>query len=109
MPVNQALIDDVMTLCRSLLGGVADARHELKAQVKEHAENVAKKLDLVGREEFDAAMAMLSKARAAEEDMRDRLNAVEAKLKMSSASATPKSMKANLPSVKKGNRRARRK
>jgi len=108
MPLNQTLIDDMMTLCGSALGGLAEARHELKAQAKGHAENLARRLDLVGREEFEAALAMLSKARSAQEDMSGRLKAIETKLKLSSVAGRPKAMKANLPSVKKGRARKSR-
>jgi BMFP domain-containing protein YqiC len=108
MPLNQTLIDDMMTLCGNVLGGLADTRHELRAQAREHAEGIAKRLDLVGRDEFEAALAMLTKARAAQEDIGARLTALETKLKLSSTSARSKAMKANLPSVKKDHRRKRR-
>jgi BMFP domain-containing protein YqiC len=105
---NQKLIDDVMTLGGNVLGNLLGARHEWRAQVKQHMESVTRNLDLVGRSEFDAAFAMLAKARAMQEDLNDRITAIEAHLNLSSVSKPKKAMKANLPSVKKGNQRRKR-
>ena len=105
MREGQGLIDDMMTLGGTLLGHLVEARHEVKAQVNHQAENWARKLNLVSREEFDAAFAMLAKARVMQEDLSDRLRVIEAKLGLAApkpaAKATPKKPKARLPLVKK--------
>ena len=106
---NQTLIEDVLSLGGKLLGQALEARHELKAQAKQRVEDVARQMDLVTRDEFDAAFAMLAKARAMQEALNDRLTSIEAKLGMSSATKSRKSMKVNLPSVKKSKQRTRRK
>lgn len=87
MPKNQPLIDDLLTLGGSLFGNLAEARHELRAQAKTHVDTLARRLDLVSREEFDAAFAMLSKARALQDDVRERLERIEAKLNLRSSRA----------------------
>src|SRR5271163_4044991 len=98
MPDNKKLIDDVMTLGGNVLGNLLGARHEWRAQAKQHLESVTSHLDLVSRTEFDAAFAMLAKARTMQEDLNDRLTAIENHLNLSKAAKPKKAMKANLPS-----------
>ena|ERR1700722_1374593 len=82
MPLNETLIDDVMTLGGNLLGNMLGARGELKAQARQRLDRLARRLDLVSREEFDAAFAMLAKARAMQDELSERLSAIEVRLKM---------------------------
>ena len=93
-------VEDMMTLGTGVLSNLAEARHELKAQARQRAESLARNLDLVGREEFDAAFAMLSKARSLQDELAARLSRIEAHLNLSSAKATVKKKKTNLPLVK---------
>jgi BMFP domain-containing protein YqiC len=109
MPTNQPLIDDLLTLGGSLINNIADMRHEWKAQAKNGVESVARKLDLVSREEFDAAFAMLSKARLMQEDLAERLAKIEAHLHLSSAPKSKKTPKKTLPSLNQGKSRKRQK
>ncbi len=97
------------TLGSGILSNLIEARHELKAQARNRATSVARGLDLVSREEFDAAFAMLAKARNAQEDLSARLARIEKHLNLSSEKRTVKTKKANLPSVKtKATRRAKK-
>lgn len=105
MRENQKLIDDVMALGGNLLGNILGARHEVRAQAEQRFESLAQRFNFVSRSEFDAAFAMLAKARAAQEELRERIGAIEAKLNLSSAAKGRKTAKARLPSVKKDNRR----
>jgi BMFP domain-containing protein YqiC len=109
MRENQTLIDDMVTLGGNLLGNLMGTRHEFRAQAKERFGSIARQLDLVSRSEFDAAFAMLAKARAMQEDFSERLAAIESHLKLSSGKNTVKTVKLNLPSVKKDQRRKARK
>ncbi len=109
MRENQKLIEDIMSLGGNILGNLLGARHEFKAHAKQSMNGLARQLDLVSRGEFDAAFAMLAKARMMQEELNERLTALESRLPMSSAKQPVKPMKANLPSVKKGNRRTKRK
>jgi BMFP domain-containing protein YqiC len=102
-PDNQ-LLDDLMTLGGNALGTLLGARHEWKAQAKPRLASLARNLGLVSREEFDAAFAMLAKARAFQEELSERLEALEKH--MSSAKPAHTAAKANLPLLKK--RKARR-
>src|SRR5437868_1093894 len=94
MPAHtETMIEDLMTLGGNLLGNVLGARGEMKAQARQRIDILARKLALVTRDEFDAAFAMLAKARAMQEELADRLMAIEAKLKMSKAAAKKSSAK----------------
>jgi BMFP domain-containing protein YqiC len=80
MQKNQTLIDDLMSLSGNVLGNLLGARHEMKAQAKERMNQIAKHLNFVSRDEFDGAFAMLAKARTMQEELSERLQAIEAKL-----------------------------
>ncbi len=86
MPHNPFL-EDLLTLGRDVFGSLMDARHDLKSQAKKRAGSLTRKLDLVTRDEFDAAFAMLAKIRNMQEDLSARLAKIEAHL------ALPKSVK----------------
>jgi len=103
------LLDDLLTLGGSLFGNLVEARHELKAQAKGQVETIARRLDLVTRDEFDAAFAMLAKARAMQEDLQERLERIESHLRLTTPAKKKNTTKARLPSVKKNKRHAKQK
>jgi BMFP domain-containing protein YqiC len=109
MPKSAPLLDDLLTLGGSLLGYVGETRHELKSQAKTQVEMIARKLDLVGREEFDVAFAMLSKARSLQDDLLERIERIEKKLDLSSGPKNKKGKKSSLPSIKQGKNSKRKK
>lgn len=103
---NKSFVEDMMTLATGALSQLAESRHEVKAQMRGRAGSVARSLDLVTREEFDAAFAMMAKARNSQEDIIARLIRIESHLgigaktaKKAPASAA-KTKKTRLPSVK---------
>ncbi len=101
---NQNVIDDLLTLGGNLFGNLLGARHEVKAQVQQHGEQLSRMLGLVTREEFDAAFAMLAKARILQDEIIGRIEVIEKQLKISPSRKTRSTVKANLPSVKKDKR-----
>ncbi len=108
MRENQKLVDDLMALGGNILGNLLGARHEVGAQARERMESLSQRLNLVSRSEFDAAFAMLSKARAIQEDLDERLMVIETKLNLSRTVKAKKSAKTRLPSVNQGNQKRRR-
>ena len=102
MQKNHTLIEDMVTLGGNILGSLLGARHEMKAQAKQRIDNVMRQLDLVTREEFDAAFTMLSKARLLQEELNTRLKLIEDHLKLSSIKARPKAKKGSLGSNVEG-------
>ncbi len=113
---KKKLVEDVMTLGNAIVGNVLGARHEIKAQAKEKIGQLTEKLEMVTRAEFDAAFAMLSKARLFQEELIGRLEKLEKRLDVSSpkkaskqTAKAKKATKVNLPSVKKVMKKAKRK
>jgi len=105
---NKTLIEDLTALSGNILGNLLGARHEMKAQAKQHLDSLTRHLDLVSRSEFDAAFAMLSKARTMQEELNERLARIEQKLNLSSEGVIKPQAKRRLPSFRKSNRRAKR-
>ena len=108
MPDNRTLIEDMVSLSGNVLGNLLGARHEMRAQAKQRIDSLARHLDLVSRDEFGAAFAMLAKARAKQDELDERLTAIEAKLNLSSRSGIKPQAKRRLPSFKKSNNRQKR-
>ena len=106
---EKTFIEDLLSLGADVLTQLADARHELKAHAKGRAETLARELDLVTRDEFDAAFAMLSKARSMQEDLSARVEKIESFLNLSSAKKTVNAKRPHLPSVKKAKSRRAKK
>lgn len=109
MRENQKLIEDMVSLGGNILGNLLGARHEFKAQTKQRLDGLVRQMDLVTRTEFDAAFAMLSKARMLQDELLERLDRIESQMNLSSKKPNKKSTKLNLPSVKKDERKKRRK
>ncbi len=108
MKENRKLPEDLISLAGNILGNLLGARHEMKAQAKQRMDQLAKHLDLVSRGEFDAAFAMLAKARTMQEELNERLAAIEAKLNLSSTVGIRSQAKRRLPSLRKSNQRKKR-
>ena len=108
MRENQKLVDDLMALGGNILGNLLGARHEIGAQARERMDSLSQRLNLVSRNEFEAAFAMLSKARAIQEDLNERLTRIETKLNLSTTVKSKKAAKKRLPSVNQGNQKRKR-
>lgn len=108
------LIEDLMAMGGNLLGAAFGARHEWGAQARERMESLAHRLNIVSREEFEAARAMIAKARDMQENLNERLGVIESRLgikpaRQEKAQAAAGKQKANgksarSSSVKKGKR-----
>jgi BMFP domain-containing protein YqiC len=75
---DNRLLDDVAKLFTSAAGAAQGVRQEIEAIVKGQAERLISDLDLVSREEFEAVQAMAAKAREENEDLKARLEVLEA-------------------------------
>ncbi len=108
-----SIVEDILKLGKNALGELLSSRHEFGAQARSRFDDVAQKLNLVSRREFDVAFAMLAKARAMQEDFDERLRVIEAHLNIATAPKAPakktkkakNGAKANLRSVKHNKRR----
>lgn len=89
-PRDQKL-DDVIKCGKAVFDVLLGARHVAVDKARERAQEVAEKIGLVGREEFDAAFAMLAKLRDMQDDINKRLQALEKQQVV--ATAHPKTKK----------------
>lgn len=107
MAINQNLIDDLMNIGSSLFNTALEARHDIKARAKRGLHTVAGQIDLVTREEFDTAFAMLQKSRLMQEELSARLARIEAHLNLPATKKPAANKKSRLPTVKKAKRTKR--
>jgi BMFP domain-containing protein YqiC len=80
MQTDNRLLDDLARIATGALGALTGVRSEVESRLREQFERVLARMDLVTREEFDAAQAMLAKARLEQENLLQRIEALEAKL-----------------------------
>lgn len=84
------IFDDFAKLMTDAAGAAQGVRREVETAVRAQAERMLNSMDIVKREEFEAMRDMAIKARAENEALSARLDALEAKLASStSASDTP--------------------
>lgn len=74
------LFDELAKLMTDAAGAMQGARGEVDNVLRSKAEQVLRGLDLVQREEFDAIKAMALKAREENEELKRRIEALEARL-----------------------------
>ena len=80
MQSQNPLIADFVKLANSAAGTLAGMTREARDTARERARETFGGMDFVSREEFDAVKAMASKAREEAEDLKARVEALEAKI-----------------------------
>ncbi len=88
MQTRNRILDDVARLATGAAGVAAGMRGEVEAAFRLRLERLLADMDLVTREEFEATRDALAKARAEQEQLRDRLHELEAKIAESVPSST---------------------
>ena len=79
MQSDNKIFDDVSKLATSALGVAQNVKEELETLVRQRLERAIADLDVVSREEFDTVWEMAQKAREENEELRARIEALEAK------------------------------
>lgn len=74
------IFDDMAGVAGGALSVLSGIRDEAEALMRARVEAVLRKLDVVRREEMDAALEMAARARAGQEQAESRLAAIEARL-----------------------------
>ena len=97
MQTDNRLLDDLARVATGALGALTGVRSEVESRLREQFERVLARMDLVTREEFDTVQAMLAKARLEQENLLQRLEALEAKL----AESTPPEPAVSRPARRK--------
>lgn len=72
--------DDLARMASGAAGALTGVRGEIEARFRDQLERVLAGMDLVGREEFEAAKAMAAKAREEQEILLRRVEALETRL-----------------------------
>ena len=94
MQVDNRFIDDLARVAAGAVGALSGVRQEVEARLKERFQRLFANLDLVRREELDAAHATAAKARAEQKATAARLAALEARLAALETKPTAKKRKA---------------
>ncbi len=81
MQTQNRLFDDLARLASGALGGLAGLRREIEARVREQVERMLRNMDVVTREEFEVVRAMAMRARAEQEELVERMAALEAEIR----------------------------
>jgi BMFP domain-containing protein YqiC len=83
--------DDIARVAAGAAGALSGVRDEIEARLRDRLERVLAGMDLVSREEFEAARAMAAKARDEQEALRRRIDGLEARLARLEQKETPPS------------------
>jgi BMFP domain-containing protein YqiC len=80
MQSENRFFDDLAKVANGALGSLAGLGSELETRLRDQAEKVLARMDVVRREEFDAVKAMAAKARESQEALEARVASLEAEL-----------------------------
>ena len=81
MAMDNRILDDLAKVASGALSGISGVKQEVEGRLRQQFERILAGMDLVRREEFEAVKAMAAKARSEQEDLADRLAALESRLK----------------------------
>ena len=80
MQTDNRIFDDIARVASGALSALGGVKDEIETRVRERIERLAAEMDLATREELDAAKAVAVKARAAQEDLKAKVAALEARI-----------------------------
>ena len=83
------LFDDLAGVASGAFSALAGVRAEMEAMARSQVESLVQRLDLVKREELDAALEVARRAREGQEALEARVAALEAKLAAAAQPAAP--------------------
>ena len=79
MQSRSRILDDISQLMTNAAGVAQGVKDEAETAVRQRVERLLSDMDLVTREEFEAVREMAQKAREENEELKARLDALEAK------------------------------
>ena len=80
MQSQNRFFDDLARMASGAAGALTGMRGEIEARFRDQLERILAGMDLVSREEFEAARAMAAKAREEQEILLRRIDALETRL-----------------------------
>lgn len=84
MQTQNSVFDDLARLMTGAMGMAQGANAEAKSFMRAQADRFVAEMDLVSRDEFDAVKQLAADARAEADELRARVEALEALLKAKS-------------------------
>ncbi len=81
MIVKEKILDDVARVAGGTVSVLSGFSHQAKEDIRTRIEEIADRLDLVPREDFERLEAMLGKAREEQQDLTKRIEALEEQIK----------------------------
>ena len=88
MAERPRFFDDLAGVAGGALSALSGLREEMEALVRTRLDDAIRRLDLVKRDELDAAMELAANARAGQESAEMRMEALEARVSVLEAAAT---------------------
>ena len=79
MQSDNPILDDIAKLASGAAGTLNGMRQEIEASVRARVDRIAQDMDLVSRDEFEVVRDMARKAREENEELKARIEALEAK------------------------------
>ncbi|MGE4351614.1 MAG: accessory factor UbiK family protein [Bdellovibrionales bacterium] len=83
-PSASSALSDLLALGETAFSVFLGASKEMKGHLEEKRDSLVQHFDLVSREEFDAAFAMIKKMRKVQTDLEKRIAVIEEKMTLSS-------------------------
>ena len=80
MREGNPVFDDLARVAASAADALGGVREEVEARVRDRGEVFARDMDLVTREEFEVVRALAEEARAENDRLRARIEALESKV-----------------------------
>ena len=77
---NNRFFDEIGKMMTDAAGAAQGLKREVETMIRSQGEKWLRDMDVVQREEFEAVKAMAEKARAENEDLRQRIAELEARL-----------------------------
>lgn len=90
MQMENRLFDDLARVASGALSTLGGIRDEIETRIRERLERLANEMDLVTREELEAARGMAAKARAEQERLELRLAELERRVAELEGRAAPR-------------------
>ncbi len=81
MTKSSQLMDDIAQLAGGAAGLLSGVQQQIRDDIKARVEEMATRLDLVPREDFERVEGLLEKALAEQKELKARLDALEKKNK----------------------------
>ncbi len=77
MPAREKIFDDLARVAGGAVSLVSSMRQQVREEVRARIDEMAMKMDLVPREDFEKLEAMLEQSRLEQEAIKKRLDALE--------------------------------